>query len=235
MITMIIGVFDISKAIILHQQVINAAHAISLSASLAAVQSNGTTTLTQAQVQTIESSIFAEMPWLRNGIEKGTTSVTLSGIEFSGLPSGYCMPYSTCTGMVPFVAWSVAYRPANAYGVNFIYPTRTCNRMWSGTWNINTTQNIPLSMTNFMNVLRTDGITYTDPIVVADIRHTYSPMFFRFVTGPLDFVASAYWPVRVIPFNSNTLPAGQIGSGQLTTYDLANTDNTLNAHCPGLP
>jgi len=229
-ILMIIGVFDVSKAMILRQEVINTAHSISLTASLVAVQANGTTTLTQAQVQAIESDIFAEMPWLRSGVEKGITSVTLSGIQFSALPSASCNPYTTCTYWFPFVMWSVPYRPTNTYGVPFIYPTRACSVMTSGVWNINSSQNTPLTANNFMSVLRIGGITYPDPIVVADVRYTYTPAFFKFVTGPIDFVASAYWPVRIVPYNSNANPGGSQGS-QLTSYDTAGTDTNPGAHC----
>jgi hypothetical protein len=231
-ITLIIGVFDASKAMILRQEVINAAHSISLTASLLAVQSNGTTTLTKAQVQEIESAIFAEIPWLRSGIERGTTSVTLSGIAFSAFPSASCNPYTTCTSWIPFVYWSVPYRPANTYGATFVYPTRTCGPMLSGVLNINSSQNQPLTVSNFMSTLRTGGITYPDPILVTDVQYTYTPAFFRFITGPLSFVASAYWPVRVVPFNADTVTGGAQGN-QLTTYDTAETDTNTGAHCPG--
>jgi len=235
MLVLIIGVFDIAKAMILRQEVYNAAHSISLTASFLAVQSNGTTTLTQAQVQAIESDIFAEIPWLRNGIEKGITSVTLSGIEFSALPNASCMPYSTCTYWFPFVAWSVPYRPTNTYGVTFVYPTRACGPMVSGVVSISASPPPPLTVANQLSTLRTAGITYPDPILVADVRYSYTPAFFKFITGTIDFVVSAYWPVRVIPYNADTTPGGEIGTGQLTTYDLANTDSNPGAHCPGYP
>jgi Flp pilus assembly protein TadG len=227
---MIIGVFDNSKAMILRQEVINTAHSISLTASLVAVQANGTTTLTQAQVQAVESDIFAEMPWLRSGVEKGTTSVTLTGVQFSALPSSSCNPYTSCTYWFPFIMWSVPYRPTNTYGVPFVYPTRACGVMTSGVWNITSTQNTPLTLSNFMSTLRVGGITYPDPIVVADVRYTYKPAFFQFVTGPIDFVASSYWPVRIVPYNSASFPGGGQAS-QLTSYDTANTDANPGAHC----
>jgi len=231
LILMVVGMFDVSKALILQQEVINTAHSISLTASLVAVQGNGTTALTQAQVQAVESDIFAEMPWLRSGVETGTTSVTLSGIEFSALPSAACMPYHTCTYWYPFVDWSVPYRPANTYGVNFIYPTRACGMMTSGVTSIIPAQTQKLTAANFMSTLRINGITYPDPIVVADVRHSYTPAFFAFFTGTIDFVASAYWPVRIIPFNSIGAYPGGDQRVQLTSYDLANTDTNPGAHC----
>jgi Flp pilus assembly protein TadG len=230
--TMVTGMFDVCKAMILRQEVINAAHSISLTASLLAVQGNATTTLTKAQVQSVESAIFAEIPWLRSGVESGTTSVTLSGIAFSALPSAACNPYTTCTSWIPFVYWSVPYRPTNTYGATFVFPTRTCGVMTSGVLNINTSQTTPLTVNNFMSTLRIGGITYPDPILVADVRYSYTPAFFRFLTGTVSFVASAYWPVRVVPFNSDTLTGGNQGP-QLTTYDTAEADTNPGAHCPG--
>jgi hypothetical protein len=131
--------------------------------------------------------------------------------------------------------WSVPYRPTaadNPYGVNFIYPTRACGAMTSGVLNITTSQNQPLTVTNFMTSLRVGGITYPDPIVVADVRYSYTPAFFKFfIKGQtLDFVASAYWPVRIIPFNSDGTPGGG-QTQQVTTYDTAGTDNNSGAHC----
>lgn len=273
---MIIGVFDISKAMILRQEVINTAHSISLTASLLAVQTlttagvsipldytgnpngalyqtiNGTTQLTTGQVSEVESDIFAEIPWLRSGVEHGQASVTLSGIEFSALPSGTCEPYTTCTYWIPFVAWSVPYQPGtpnsgksggtNYDGVNFQPYKRACGPMQSGVLNIYTSQSVPLTLANFTSTLRIAGITYPDPIVVADVSYTYTPAFLRFITGPLTFVASAYWPVRQIPFNwdtsqttgqPNATPGSQLHTGELTIYDLAGAD--LPNHCANYP
>lgn len=232
---LVVALFDASKAMILRREVINAARNISLTASLLAVQADAATTLTEAQVQRVESDVFAEMPWLRGGNEKGTTSVTLSGIEFSAAPGGRCKPYTTCREWSPYVAWSVAYRPTNTYGVDFVYPVRQCGRMESGVLNIDSVENTRLTAANLMTSLRTGGIAYPDPIVVADVRYSYTPAFFRFIVGPIDFVASTYWPVRTAPFDAAARPGDQIGSGELTTYDLAGTDTNAGAHCVGLP
>jgi Flp pilus assembly protein TadG len=243
---MIFGVFDISKALILRQEVINAAHSISLIASFKAVQPNGTTALSVADVQAVESDIFAEIPWLRSGVEHGNTSVTLSGLEFTANPADKgCVVYVSCTSdWTPKVAWSVPYQPqgvsnpiAPYYGVTFEPLTRPCGVV-KNVLNITSQQTVPINYSNFLTTIRTNGITYPDPIVVADVSYTYT--FASFPLGLLAgkqivFVASAYWPVRVIPFNANANPDDQVGSGQLTTYDLANTDTSTGAHCPGLP
>jgi hypothetical protein len=252
---MIISVFEICKALIIRQEVINTAHSISLTASLIAVQANGTTSLTQSQVQAVESDIFAEIPWLRDGVEKATASVTLSGVEFSEVAptsptqpalstTTPCQPYTGCkTNYTPYVAWSVAYKPLKAIsGVTFNYGsgyTRPCGAV-TNVWDINTNSTSVLTLGNFMTTLRTASIVYPDPILVADVSYTETVASFPlnlFTGGKLTFIASAYWPVRVIPFNANSTPDDQIGSGELTTYDTAGTDTSTNAHCTaeGLP
>jgi Flp pilus assembly protein TadG len=250
LLTLVIGVFDISKAMILRQQVLNAAHAISLAASLLAAQnpttqgttvasangsstvtesSTGTTTLTYTQVQAVESDILAQIPWLRSGVERGTFFVTLTGIQFSALPSASCQPYSTCTLWIPFVSWSVPYMQTPPYGT-LKQVRRACGGAIAGVLNIYSQQNVALTSANLMSTLRVGGITYPDPILVADVSYTYTPTFLRFITGPVTFVASAYWPVRIVPYNSTSTPGGGQGS-QLTQYDLTQYDTA--SHCAG--
>jgi Flp pilus assembly protein TadG len=250
LLTLVIGVFDISKAMILRQQVLNTAHAISLAASLLAAQnpttqgttvtsasgastvtesSTGTTTLTYTQVQAVESDILAQIPWLRSGVERGTFFVTLTGVQFSALPSSSCQPYSTCIAWIPFVSWSVPYTQTPPYGTLKQY-RRSCGPMLAGVLNIYSQQNVPLTAANLMSTLRVGGITYPDPILVADVSYTYTPTFLRFITGPITFVASSYWPVRIIPYNSTSTPGGG-QSSQLTQYDLTQYDTA--SHCTG--
>jgi len=243
LVIMIISVFEICKALIIRQEVINTAHSISLTASLIAVQGNGTTALSHSQVQAVESDIFVEIPWLRDGIEQGNASVTLSGIEFSeqdpGSTGTVCAPYTNCaTSFSPYVAWSVPYQPAqnglSSYGITFAALTRPCGKMTSGILDITGDANTPITYANFMTTLRVGGITYPDPILVADVSYTETISSFPltlFAGNTLTFVASAYWPVRVIPFNANTSPGDQIGSGELTVYDPANQDKSGTAHC----
>jgi hypothetical protein len=242
---------------ILRQQVINAAHSISLTASLLAAQNpttqgatvtsadgkstlteaaTGTTTLSFTQVQAVESDILAQIPWLRSGVERGTFSVTLTGIQFSALPSASCLPYSTCTVWIPFVSWSVPYEQTPPYGT-LQQVRRACGPMSagssSGVLNIYSQQAVPLTAANLMTTLRVGGITYPDPIIVADVSYTYTPasIFTRFLTGrSITFVASAYWPVRIVPYNSTSSPGGNQAT-QLTQYDLTQFDTA--SHCPG--
>ena len=46
--------------------------------------------------------------------------------------------------------------------------------------------------------LPTANVTTPDPILVADVHYQYTPLFFNFFTGPIDFWACGLWPVRSV-------------------------------------
>ena len=205
MITMVLGVVDMSKAMILNQEVYNAAHTIPLLASIEAVQPDKTTTLTVAQVQQSLSAIYAEMPWVRSGIEVGKRSVTMSSVVFT--PSIVtCVQTANLNCLfTPHVAWSVAYTDANSAG--FTNVVRSCGTL---------KQTAPTAgVASDLTSLRTANVNNPDPILVVDVHYQYTPLFFKFVTGAVDFWASGYWPVRSV--SPSVLPAFQY-----TTYDLTN-------------
>ncbi len=213
---MIVGVFDISKAVIIWQQVCNTAHAIPVSASTLSEQPDKSTSLTVAQVQQSLSTIFGEIPWIRNGIETGQTSATLSAVTF--VPQGQCMPSPTqiCT-YAANVAWSVAYQGGpNALPQFQTSVTRPCGAPLK---QIGPTDPIPPGQTN-LTILRTLLISQPAPILVADVHYRYTPRFFSFLTGPVDFYETGYWPVRSV--NPKDKP-----EAQYTRY----TGTT----CPGFP
>jgi Flp pilus assembly protein TadG len=204
MFTFIIAVYDLSKAMILYEEVDNASHTIPLSASILAVQADGSTTLTANQVQQALSAVYAEIPMIRGGIATGTRSATMSSVIFLPNPST-CT--SNCT-YVPNVAWSVPYNDANATG--FTSVKRACGAL---------SQTVPSGGTSSsLTSLRTASVTNPDPILVVDVHYRYTPMFLNFITGPIDFWSSGYWPVRSVA--TGTLP-----SARYTTFDLANVTN----------
>lgn len=224
MFLMVAGVFDLSKGIILWQQVYNAAHTIPVSASILSVQPDKTTSLTAAQVQETTSAIYAEMPWIRDGIEQGIRSVTLSSITFTQTnPACIPLPLIPC-GYTASVAWSVPYNDNRGTGGNsgFTKVTRACG---------NPTQIAPTQpltkLQTPMTVLRTLNISAPDPILVADVHYQYTPMFLRFLTGPLDFWATGYWSAR-------TGDPTKTQSQQYTRYDIANEAGGSNK-CSGFP
>ncbi len=60
---------------------------------------------------------------------------------------------------------------------------------------------------------------------MVDVFYKFTPLFFDFITGSVDFWASGYWPVRSV--DSNAPPAAQY-----TRYDIAN-QNGGAGKCPG--
>jgi Flp pilus assembly protein TadG len=223
LIIMTFGVFDISRALTLQQEVYNAARTIPTSASSLAVQSDKTTSLTVTQVQQALSGIFAEMPALRNGTEHGVRSVTLTSVAFQQ-SDPTCVASSNTCQYVPYAKWSVSYAgpPGQAVGVpnGFTSVTR-CQAVATPL-----RQLIPeLYQPGDLNSLPTANITNPDAIMVADVHYQYTPLFFGyFLTGPVDFWGYGLWPVRSV--SPTALP-----KDQYTKYDLANAAGGLG-QCP---
>ncbi len=133
MIVMMIGVFDIARAMTVQQEVYNSTHSILVSASSLAVQPDKTTSLTPTQVQQSLSTVFAAIPGRRNGTLSGITGVILTSVNFTQ-SDPKCKPTQPkpCA-YVPNVAWSVAYAdPAGRNGGNansFQAATRPCMQL----------------------------------------------------------------------------------------------------------
>lgn len=220
MITMMIGVFDIVHAMTIQQEVYNATHSILVSASSLAVQPDKSTSLTTTQVQQTLSTVFAAIPGRRNGTLPGTASVTLTSVNFV-LANSSCKPTaSTPCSYVPIVAWSIAYAdPAGRYkGLNTFQPlVRPCMQL-------NQTSPTGGAQGDLTSV-RTLGVTNPDPMLIVDTHYRYTPLFFRFVTGPVDFWSSGYWPIRSFDPNAAT-------SARWTRYDITNQNGGIGK-CAG--
>ena len=195
---LILGVFDLSKAGILWEQTWEAARSIAESASTMALQPDGSTSLSQLQAQQALSVIFAEMPWLRAGVATGpvgsvapanTVSAVLTSVSYQPNVSG-CT--SSCT-YVATVEWSKAYSGYNFItGSTVLRPCGTLSQVAPGT--AATLTNVPTQ--NLQTALKTSNSNQPDPFLVADVKFTYTPAFFNFLTGPITFKATAYWTTR---------------------------------------
>ena len=221
LLVLMIGVFDIARAVIVQQQVYNAAHTIPVSASSLAVQTDQTTSLTPTQVQQSLSEIFAAMPWRRSGVLAGATSVTMSSVTFVQTDSSCVANSTTVCSYAPHTTWSVAYadppgrNPAN-YN-SFQNVTRPCMQL---------NQTLPgQGSPGDLSSLPTLGVISPDPILVVDVHYQYSPVFTKFMTGPVDFWASGLWAVRSVQ------PGTSVAS-QYTKYDTANANGGAGK-CPG--
>lgn len=197
---LVVGVFDLAKAVILWQQVYNAAHTIPVSASTLSVQPDKTTSLTPALAGQAMSEIYGEIPWIRDGIEHGVRSVTLSSVTF--IPNNGCVPSITVTcTYTAAVTWSVTYAGGTQGKQHdaFTPVLRPCTPLPA---QVTPTSPIVPPQTP-LTVIGTALITQPDPILVADVHYQYSPFFLKFVTGPLDFYATGYWSARTVDPNQS--------------------------------
>jgi Flp pilus assembly protein TadG len=119
---LLFGVYDLSNALIVYEEVYSAAHSMAASITNEAVQANGTNALTYTQVQQAESILWAEIPSLRSGLQDNASkSVTISSIVFEQTNSA-CNPFMTQCNYVPVVVWSIAYMGGDS-GRTFNTPT----------------------------------------------------------------------------------------------------------------
>jgi Flp pilus assembly protein TadG len=138
LVALLLGVYEICNAVIVYEEVQNAAHAIPVSASSLAVHTDGETNLTYAQVQLLASEVWSEIPELRSGFQNDTKSVTITSVTFlptyppappvtqTVKPANSCTPIkgNNCN-YTPTVAWSVAYTGGDS-GRTFTTALRSC-------------------------------------------------------------------------------------------------------------
>ncbi|WP_427953868.1 TadE/TadG family type IV pilus assembly protein [Acidiphilium sp.] len=193
MIALLFGVYELSEPMIIDQQVYAAAHSIPASASIAAVQGDGSTSLTYAQVQFAESTIFAEIPALRSGQEAhaSSDSVTMSSVVFEPNPSTCVASVSSPCNYNAYVAWSVAYTGGDSREA-FNQVTRPCGivtQVPAGDTAPGTLPTLGVS---------TEATAWPDPILVVDVAFSYQPLLLTYTKTPIVFAASGLWPVRSV-------------------------------------
>lgn len=223
---LVIGVVDLTRAVVIQQEVTDAAHSIPVMASVIALQTDRSTSLTVVQVQQSLSGIFTKIPWLRSGSLTGATAAIMSSVDFTQANPN-CNPATggPCAAY-PHVAWSVAYQPPggrSGMSNSFESAVRPCMQLNQAA----ATAKIDGDLTS----IRTAGVTYTvpalAPMLVVDIHYRYTPIFFNVLTGPIDFWASGYWPTRI--YNPNA-PSNR----QYTAYDVAGQAGGAGK-CSGYP
>ena len=208
-----IGVFDLTRALIVREQVWNAVRSIASSASSLAVQPDQSTSLTVAQVQQALSGIFAAIPWLRSGALTGQTSVVLSSVNFVQTTAS-CT--ATTTNPCPQLVWSVAY--AGRGPASFLTTTRSCA----------TPPLVVATVTDFVSSLTSlpvSNIADPSPMLVVDVSYQFTPMFFSFLSGPINFWATSYWPIRSANPNATS-------GDRYTRYDILKQGPGVGK-CPG--
>ena len=181
------GFYDIARVLILSSEVNDAANTIAITASnIAVANADGTVQITYSQAQQALSLVYAEMPWVRLGIEQGARTAALSSISFQAV-TGSCTPSSSQNCYTPVVGFSLAYADSvklssNTPGNTTSFSSSNATRSCTGTiTQIGPTDTYKTGQTA-LNTLRTDNVTSPDPIMVADVSYTYTPVY-HFITG----------------------------------------------------
>jgi hypothetical protein len=203
LITMVLGTWDTARALIVWQETLAAAEWIAFTAQTLAVQPDLSTNLRPQDATLAMTTLYGAMPKIRQGLYPGVYSVTLSGIYFG--PSGGIVT----ANLIWSVPLTVGTSPPMISNV-----TRTCGNPITqvNTW--------PENQTN-LQVVATQGVTLAPTIVVADVHYQYTPTFFNFITGPIDF------------WESYQLPNLSGSATQLLTYDLANSNDPADCKNQG--
>jgi hypothetical protein len=196
MLALLFGVYELSEPMMIYQEVYAAAHSIPASASSVAVQGDGSTSLTYAQVQFEASTIFAEIPALRSGQQAYGSSdlVTISSVVFE--PTSLTCPESVnpkCD-YVPNVVWSVAYTGGDSglHPFEALLGQNDCQpppQVAPG--------NVPPGFLPTLNVT-TNATAWPDPILVVDVAVGYQPLLLTYTKTPIEFLAIGFWPVRSV-------------------------------------
>ena len=181
------GVYDIARVLILSSEVNDAANTIAITASnIAVANADGTVQITYSQAQQALSLVYAEMPWVRLGIERGARTASLSSVSFQAV-SGQCTASSTQNCYNAVVGFSLAYAdsvkiasntPGNSTSFSSSNATRSCTGYLT---QIGPTDAYKTGQTA-LNTLRTDNVTTPDAVMVADVSYTYTPIY-HFITG----------------------------------------------------
>jgi hypothetical protein len=244
MLILLAGVYDLSEAAIVRAEVYNAAQSMAASASALAVQSDDSTALTYTQVQTVESTIWALVPTLRDGQQSGQPmSVTMSSVFFYPNLSNSCgFGYTTPCQYVADVAWGETYTGGDS-GATFVpeVPTVDCDTEFTSptqdqvtpSTTLTGTQNIEefktLNLATASGTFLADGDPANEagiaPILAVSIQFTYKPLFNLFLLQPYTFWVDGYWPVRSTKATSPTTTTFQGNS--ITIPPLASQFTTL--------
>ena len=175
MVTLLVGLYDASAALVAMRQVTTASQQVAEIATELGVQPNQTSSLTPTQAYQASTAAFAIMPALRAQVGSSAFSVTLSAVVFTATPAG-C---TTACVMTANTAWSVPL----SLGKSVVRP---CGVL---------AQVAPTAAPQ-LTTLPTAGMTALSSVVVADVSYNFKPMFGRFL-GAFTITRSTFLPPRV--------------------------------------
>ncbi len=186
----LLGLVDLSDAIIAERRLNAAVQQIGLMATQLSIQSDQTTSLTVAALNQASSVIFSVFPTLSsapvyNAVTNPVPSyaVTVSDIVFN--PTGTtCTAGLTCTSYTAALAWSVPLQ----YGQQI---NRAC-----GTVTQVSTAALPIYANNLPSTVPTAGISSAlTSMLVVDAIYTFTPIFAKFI-GTVTMRQTAYFNQR---------------------------------------
>lgn len=175
LLTLFLGIIDISDALLTARRMGLAANSIATIATTSSAQTQALNILTDVQTWQATTAAFVFFPGWTAAIAKQTFAITLSEVAFTATPAG-------CTQNCSYkanVQWSVA----NNLGIAKL---RACGPL-ATVPNDNAASYLTLPVGNL-------GQT---SLLVADISYTFQPMFFGFVTGDIPMMQSAYLSPRI--------------------------------------
>lgn len=174
------GLYDLTTAFIAWKHVALAAQAIAeISTSLAATATS-TNQLNLTQANQATSAVYAYLPDTLNPTPPAF-GVTLSSIVM--VPTvATCI--SSCT-YTAHVAWSGNYQGSA--------PHRPCDAKAG----VSSMSFVPDGSSPTPNTLPTDLQSAPLPILIVDVNYTFSPLFYTFITGPIQMSQSAYFSPRI--------------------------------------
>jgi Flp pilus assembly protein TadG len=223
MLALLFGVYELSEPMMIYQEVYAAAHSIPASASSIAVQADGSTSLSYAEIQLEESLIFAEIPALRSGQQANTAGdgVTMSSVVFEPNPATCVASASNPCNYDAYVVWSVSYTGGDS-GLPFYEVQRLCGRVTQVAAGNDTPGDLPILG------VTTNATTWPDPILVVDFFLDYQPLLLSYTKTPILFSASGFWPVRSV--KAASVDAG--GNATALLPDQQYTSLTGTSHAP---
>jgi Flp pilus assembly protein TadG len=233
MVTLIWGVYDISRALVAWEQTYHAAEAVAQAAEKLSITNtnnpDGTpiTSLTASQMQDAMSSIYAEMPWLNlgdgTGSLTGSYSVTLSGVEYA--PRCPANATNTCAPQVPNVLWSTYLTQG---GSQLLTPATSPISLYRVCGLLLPVAQFPNNNTQLLYMidptLVKNGVQNVNliPQVVADVQYNFAPSFPILAGKTFTFWASASFPAP-LGGDDQAIVFNETGSG----------GNGIVENCPG--
>jgi len=192
LVALLAAVFDIARALIVWEELTNAAQAIVVSAEkLSVTPGSKLTSLTYTQMMTAMTTIYTSIPGLAlgtgKGIFPGSYSVTLSEVEYYPLCAKPNL--SGCAPQTPYTLWTAFMFDGAAMNNN--PALRPCAALTP-------VAAFPNTSANYFDMLMPTAETGAQPMVmsphlVADLRYQFTP-FFPFFMKSYTFYASAVAP-----------------------------------------